>query len=61
MNKNGNLSIEEIVKNSYEIPSIPNEFNNNLYADLMTHAEKKNIVQKNSLNSVTLKRFSWWD
>jgi hypothetical protein len=58
MNKNGNLSIEEIVKNSYEIPSIPNEFNNNLYADLMTHAEKKNIVQKNSLNSVTLKRFS---
>lgn len=58
MNKNGNLSFEEIVKNSYEIPSIPNEFNNNLYVDLMTHAEKKLIVRKNSLNSVLLKRFS---
>ena len=58
MNKNGNLSIAEIVKNSYETPSIPNEFNNNLYADLMTHAEKKLIVRKNSLNSVLLKRFS---
>lgn len=47
MNKeNVNTKFEELVQNSYNIPSISGNFYNNLYAELMSHAEKKRASPK---------------
>jgi hypothetical protein len=44
--ENMNTKFEELVQNSYNIPSISGDFYNNLYAELMSHAEKKRASPK---------------